>query len=294
MKGGILVFLGACSYGVLSTVVALAYRAGFVLNDVIGSQLVVGALMLWLVVLARRRQWRAPTLRTALPTMIAGITTGATTLLYYATLQFVSPALAVVLFLQFTWMGIVLDGVLQRQWPALPRLLAVVVILVGSALAVNLPELGLGGLNWRGTALGLAAALCNTLRIYASGRIGVKLDPMLRAALMVSGGAIFSSLIVPPTFLLHADSLWNVLSSYGLFLAFFGSVFSVLMFSLGAPLISTGLASVLSAMQLPITILLSVLVLKLPVTPLQLTGVAAILLGIAIAGVPARKHGKSS
>ncbi len=200
MKGGILVFLGACSYGVLSTVVALAYRAGLNLNDVIGSQLVVGALLLWLVVGARRRCWRAPTLRTALPTLLAGITTGATTLLYYATLQFVSPALAVVLFLQFTWMGIVLDGVLRRQWPSLARLLAVAIILVGSALAVNLPVLGLDGLNWTGTALGLAAALSNTLRIFASGRIGLQLDPMLRAALMVSGGALFAALIVPPTF----------------------------------------------------------------------------------------------
>ncbi len=67
------------------------------------------------------------------------------------------------------------------------------------------------------------------------------------------------------------------------------------MFSLGAPLISTGLASVLSAMQLPITILLSVLVLKLPISALQLGGVAAILAGITLAGLPARKkNGKSS
>ncbi len=46
-KGLILVSLGACSYGILSTLVVLAYRAGYSLNDVIGSQTVLGAILLW-------------------------------------------------------------------------------------------------------------------------------------------------------------------------------------------------------------------------------------------------------
>ncbi|MEY0747348.1 hypothetical protein AB7278_26415 [Escherichia coli] len=51
-KGLILVSLGACSYGILSTLVVLAYRAGYSLNDVIGSQTVLGAILLWFFVAA--------------------------------------------------------------------------------------------------------------------------------------------------------------------------------------------------------------------------------------------------
>lgn len=50
LKGLILVSLGACSYGILSTLVVLAYRAGYSLNDVIGSQTVLGAILLWFFV----------------------------------------------------------------------------------------------------------------------------------------------------------------------------------------------------------------------------------------------------
>ncbi|MEX6004058.1 hypothetical protein AB6H14_19705 [Providencia vermicola] len=52
LKGLVLVSLGACSYGILSTLVVLAYQAGFSLNDVIGSQTVLGAALLWVFVLA--------------------------------------------------------------------------------------------------------------------------------------------------------------------------------------------------------------------------------------------------
>ncbi len=42
----LLVFLGGCSYGVVSTFVKLGYSEGFRLSEVTGSQYFFGAIML--------------------------------------------------------------------------------------------------------------------------------------------------------------------------------------------------------------------------------------------------------
>ena len=47
--GGALVFLGACSFGVLSSIVKTAYKAGYTLGQVTGVQNLFGMLMLWIL-----------------------------------------------------------------------------------------------------------------------------------------------------------------------------------------------------------------------------------------------------
>ena len=48
-KFALLVFLGGCSYGVVSTFVKLAYGEGFTQGEITGSQYLLGAVMLWIV-----------------------------------------------------------------------------------------------------------------------------------------------------------------------------------------------------------------------------------------------------
>ena len=286
-KGLILVSLGACSYGILSTLVVLAYRAGFSLNDVIGSQTVLGAIILWLFVVIgsviRKKRLAWPSSKQTLMMLLTGTTTGLTGLLYYASLQHLSPALGVVLFLQFTWMGVAINTVVTRRMPPVMTLISVIVILIGTVLATGLLNSGSITFHWSGVILGLCAALSNAIRVYVSGALAVKTDPMMRSAIMVTGGAILTSIVVPPTFLLDSSTFQSLFLSYGLPLAFFGSFFGMWMFAKGTPLIGTSLATIVSSMQLPVTILLSVTVLHLPLEFIQLVGVIVILMGVAIA-----------
>lgn len=289
LKGLILVSLGACSYGILSTLVVLAYQAGFSLNDVIGSQTVLGAVLLWLFVVAgavaRKKKLSWPTRKQSMLMLLTGTTTGLTGLLYYASLQYLSPALGVVLFLQFTWMGVAINAVVTRQFPALMTIISVLLILIGTLFATGLLNTSGIQFHWLGIALGLCAALSNAVRVYVSGALAVNTDPMMRSAIMVTGGAILTSIVVPPTFLLDLTTFNALFFSYGLPLAFFGSFFGMWMFAKGAPLIGTSLATILGSMQLPVTILLSVTVLHLPLEFIQFIGVAIILFGVAIAEV---------
>ena len=45
--GGLLVFLGACSFGVLSSIVKTAYKSGYTLGQVTGIQCFLGMIILW-------------------------------------------------------------------------------------------------------------------------------------------------------------------------------------------------------------------------------------------------------
>ncbi|AMG67657.1 EamA family transporter [Providencia stuartii] len=289
LKGLVLVSLGACSYGILSTLVVLAYQAGFSLNDVIGSQTVLGAVLLWLFVLIgsaiRRKSLSWPSKKQSILMLLMGTTTGLTGLLYYASLQYLSPALGVVLFLQFTWMGVAINTAVTRRAPTAMTLVSVLFILIGTTFATGLLNTMHIQFHWLGVALGLCAALSNAIRVYVSGALAVKTDPMMRSAIMVTGGAILTSVIVPPTFLCHFSTFNSLFFSYGLPLAFFGSFFGMWMFAKGTPLIGTSLATILSSMQLPVTILLSVTVLHLPLEFIQFVGVAIILFGVTIAEV---------
>ncbi|MFC0273281.1 EamA family transporter [Metabacillus herbersteinensis] len=284
MKGSLFVFLGSCSYGVLSTIVVLSYAAGFTLNDVVGSQMVLGAVLLWFVVLFRFKNSisKKPTRKEIIQMLIAGTSTGLTGLFYYVSLQYLAPSLAVVIFFQFTWIGIIIEAIAKRKTPRKSQLLALIPIFVGTILATNLITDGLASLQLQGVLFGFLAAISNAIFIFVSGRVATKSDPILRSAIMVTGGAILTSIIVPPTFLINFTVFGKLLVSYGLLLAFFGSLFSTWMFAKGAPLISTGLASILSAMQLPTTMILSIAILHVPINLTQIIGIIIILLGIGV------------
>ncbi|MFK4998519.1 hypothetical protein ACI2OX_17980 [Bacillus sp. N9] len=50
----VIVFLGGCSYGILSTFVKLAYSAGFSVAEVSGSQVLFGTILIWLIVFLQK------------------------------------------------------------------------------------------------------------------------------------------------------------------------------------------------------------------------------------------------
>ncbi|GAA3332038.1 hypothetical protein GCM10020331_090970 [Ectobacillus funiculus] len=52
----LIVFLGGCCYGVLSTFVKLAYSAGYSVTEVTGGQYLFGTLLIWVLVLFTKKE----------------------------------------------------------------------------------------------------------------------------------------------------------------------------------------------------------------------------------------------
>lgn len=97
---------------------------------------------------------------------------------------------------------------------------------------------------------------------------------------MSTGALLFLLIILSPDFIINGslgDGLWK----YGSLLGFFGVLLPVLLFSIGAPKIGTGLATIIGAAELPTAIIASVFIIHEHVALLQIIGVVIIFIGVA-------------
>ncbi|MFD0693017.1 DMT family transporter [Paenibacillus sp. GCM10027628] len=289
MKYILFVLAGACSYGLLSTFVKKAYASGFHVGDVVGSQNLFGVLMLWTLVLVTSKSARgelaqstykvAP--RQALKLMAVGTTSGLTGMLYYAALQYIPASFSIILLFQFTWMGILLEAIMERRRPGKDKVISLLILFVGIIMASGF----LGGtheaVSWIGITLGLLSAVTYTLFISLSGKVENQIAPITRSAFMQSGSFVLVMLVFPPHFLVNG-ALHQELLPWGLLLAFFGAVIPPLFFAIGVPRIGGGLATILSAVELPAAVVMSFVVLNESVHWLQWLGVAVTMFGISL------------
>lgn len=278
LKNSLYVFLGACSFGILSTIVKIAYQEGFTLQDALGGQYGVGwiIMLILMLIFSRQRVKFMQFVRLA----GVGVCTCLTGIMYYFSLQSIPASIAVILLFQFTWMGVVIEAVVTRKWPSRATMWSVIILFVGTILAGGILTGYDFNINLKGLLFGLGSAVMMALFVFFSGRVETHL-PIITRSFYVSTGSFLLMLmmVTPKKFITIAmnEGVW----SYGLILGVFGAVLPVLLFGLGAPKISPGLASILSAGELPVAVTASVFVLHEQVTWLQWLGVIVILLGIA-------------
>ena len=281
----LLVFLGGACYGILSTIVKLAYAAGIDRSGVSSGQFFFGGLLL--LIPAWRARPRQLTARQVLVMLAAGVPTGGTTLFYYHALVSVSASLAVVLLFQYIVIALVLEAILRRAWPARQKLAALVLLLPGSLLASGVLTGAPVTADARGVVLGLLAALSYAVVLLVSGTVARDVPPVCKAAVMACGGAAVVFTVLPPTFLASADAFLAVLP-YGLPLGLLGVTLPPLLFAIGIPHTGLGLAGILTTSELVIAMLSAHFVLGEAVSPLAWLGIALIFGGILVGNrVPA-------
>ncbi|WP_372813482.1 DMT family transporter [Paenibacillus sp.] len=291
-KAVVYVLLGAASYGVLSTVVKLAYAGGFTAAEVTGSQVLLGCAAMWLLSARYWNRIREISVISMLKMIGSGVFTGLTGIFYYQSLQHLDASFAVLLLFQFTWMGMALEWLLHGKRPGRPQASGAVVVWVGTLLASGLLEGRLAGkVGWLGIALGLISAVCYTLFIYFSGKVAVEVPPSLRSAWMLAGAALVVSIVYPPHFLWNG-ALLHGLWGWAVVLGLFGMVLPPYLFAKGAPKLNTGLTAILGSVELPVVLICSSLLLQESSDAAQWIGVALILGGIVISEWYSRLEGK--
>ncbi|WP_316798581.1 DMT family transporter [Pedobacter frigidisoli] len=281
LKGILLVFVGACSFGILSTFVKLAYHDGYTLGDVTGAQAFFGALILWVLFFFQSRisgyKTRKPKLITPYWKMVlAGTCTGLVSIFYYQCVKLVPNSVAIILLMQFIWISILLDFIIYKKKPSGLQLAAVFLVLAGTVLASGMAESNINDLNFKGIGFGLLAAVCYAGFLMLSGRIGNEYPPLQKAALMISGACILIFILFPPAFIWNG-ALHGRLLKWGLIIAVFGTVIPPLFYAEGVPKIGTALSSILSAAELPVAVMMAGFVLQEQVSFLRWLGVCIIL-----------------
>ncbi|AWX57246.1 MULTISPECIES: DMT family transporter [Brevibacillus] len=281
-----LVLLGACSYGVLSIFMKHAFQLGFTPFEMSGSQLIFGGLIMTVMAIFFSKQRFS--FKYLLLLAPASLMMASTSLFYHQAVSRVSASLAIVLLFQFTWIGVLLEAIMDRKWPTAEKWVSLVMLGAGTVLASGLGESGIQSVDMVGLIFGLMSGATFALVIFFSGRILPGMDPYLRSAISISMAALMLSIVYPPTFLVNGQLLQGLLP-LGLLVAIFGSVIPIFCLAVGVPRIGNGLATILSAVELPTVVLLSSFVLQETVSLPQWGGVFMILAAICVPQVRWRK-----
>lgn len=272
-----MVFLGGCSFGILSTFVKLAYAAGYSMSEVTGSQVLVGTIIIWIVALITKK--KKLNLRQKLKLVLAGIPMGLTGLLYYQSLQTLEASLAIICLFQFIWIGTLIEWIFYKKRPSSGKILSIVILLSGSVLAAGLYGESVETISFQGVLWGILAAFTFSIFIFLSGIIGKEVNAIQKSALLSTGGLIVIFSLFPPLFLLDLPTVIGI-APYGFILGIFGVVLPPLLFSIGMPHVGPSLGTILTASELPVAVIMSAFVLSEQISIFQWAGVALILGGI--------------
>lgn len=276
----LMVFAGACSFGILSTFVKLAYREGYSAAGISFSQAFTGFLVLLMLQLLFGRE---KGFKGALPVLLTGATIGLTTFFYYVSVVYIPASLAIVLLMQCTWMGILLDWVLFKKRPGRVQGFVTMLILVGAALANPAWAASLKGVMYA-----LLSAFCYAGFIVANSRTGRQMGTLKKSTVIMMGSAL-SIFIVNAHQLVVVEHFDGGILKWALFLSLFGTIIPPVLFAKGIPKIGAGISAIVMTAELPVAVICSHIVLQEPVGWLQWVGVVIMLLAIVLLHVWKKK-----
>jgi len=174
-------------------------------------------------------------------------------------------------------MGVLFEAVMAKKKPGINKILAVIVILIGTVLATNMLMSDIE-LDWRGVGWGLLAAVSYTVTIYTSNTLALHLHSFRRSLWMMLGGTLIIAIISAP-YLIEQFNL-EIFMKWGLLLALFGTILPPILFTSGMPKINVGLGAIISSVELPVAVLLAYLLLDEVVNIYQWIGIIIILASV--------------
>jgi len=284
LKGSLLISLAACCYGMLGTFVKMAYLDGFNTAEVTVSQFTIGFISLLFISCYKRKPvsdlgQKEYSGKSYIKMIAGGASLGLTSIFYYLAVRYISVSIGIILLVQAVWMSIVLEAFLSKKRPDGKKIVAVLIILIGTVFATDV-MFQHDQLNWKGIAWGILAASSYTVTMYSSNNIGLQFPPLKRSFLMVTGGFIVVLLVFIPV-LLNGFSL-NIFLKWGLMVSLFGTVLPPILFTKGMPLTGMSLGAICTSLEIPVAILFAHFLLGEVVSPIQWAGVILILSAVVL------------
>ena len=290
--GFLAVFLGACSYGLLSTFVKLAYDRGYNLAQITGVQTSVGFVFLMILFIVQKKLFT----RTAFFSsdrdekkaqkqwFLVGLLGALVGLFYYASVKYCPASIAVVYLFQFVWIGFIIEACLQKKWPTWIDFMSLILVLLGTVFSTQIlgkESADLESFSWIGLGFGMLAALAYALFLILNARFSYFLGVIERSFYSQFGAVLFIALIFVWSVSV-ADFQSFELWGFGLLLGLFGTILPPLLFAYGMPKIGGSYGTLVSSIELPVAITFACFVLNEKIDALQIVGIFLILGAIAL------------
>ncbi|WP_027373150.1 MULTISPECIES: EamA family transporter [Chryseobacterium] len=313
LKGVLFVGIGASIYGMLATFVKMAYHDGFTTSEVTTSQFVLGLtgllILNFIQTITSKQKLSLPNSKEVRMLILAGTSLGGTSLFYYIAVQYINVSIAIVLLMQSVWFSVVVESILTKKLPNARKVISVIIVLLGTVLATNLINMEIE-LDWHGVFWGLMAAGSYTLTMFTSNTIATHLPVFRKSLVMLAGGSIivFSFLFFAQIGPMYFDGLqslylnftentehihpfnYSIFWTYGIILALFGTIIPPILFNVGFPNAGLGLGSIVSSLELPVSVTMAFVLLGEKVFLIQWVGIVLILFAIVLMNLPSKKE----
>ncbi|MFH7002418.1 EamA family transporter [Flavobacterium bizetiae] len=286
LKGVFLVAIGATTYGMLATFVKMAYSEGYTTAEVTTSQFILGIIGILLINAFQKAKHKEKvvkaTKKNIFSLMLAGTSLGMTSLFYYLAVKYIPVSIGIVLLMQTVWMGVLLEMILEKKLPSKQKVIAVIIVLIGTVLATNIIHNDVA-LDWRGLAWGVLAAASFTTTMFTANSVATEISSAQRSLYMLLGGSIivFSFAIATQV----TPFNFEIFLKWGIILALFGTIIPPMLMTAGFPLTGIGLGSIVSALELPVSVMMAYVLLDEKVILSQWIGIVLIILAIIIMNV---------
>ena len=290
LKGVFLVGLGATTYGMLATFVKMAYTENYTTAEVTTSQFILGIIGILMINLFQKIKNKniatKASSRNIFQLMLAGTSLGMTSVFYYLAVKYIPVSIGIVLLMQTVWMGVLLEMVLEKKLPSKQKVISVLIVLIGTVLATNLINNEVQ-LDWHGIMWGMLAAASFTTTMFTANSIATNISSAQRSLYMLLGGAIIvfgfsiATQITPFNF--------AIFTKWGIILALFGTIITPMLMNAGFPLTGIGLGSIISALELPVSVMMAYILLNEDVNATQWLGIVLIILAIVLMNINWKK-----
>lgn len=291
LKGVFLVAFGATSYGMLATFVKMAYDEGFTTAEVTTSQFILGIIGILIINAFQKAKLKNEvvnaTPKNIAQLMTAGTSLGMTSLFYYLAVKYIPVSIGIVLLMQTVWMGVLLEMILEKKLPSKQKVVAVIIVLAGTVLATNITQNEIQ-LDWRGLAWGCLAAASFTTTMFTANRVAIEISSAQRSLYMLLGGAVIVFSFAIATQITPFN--FEIFTKWGIILALFGTIIPPMLMNAGFPLTGIGLGSIVSALELPVSVMMAYILLNEQVIFLQWVGIILIILAIIIMNLNFKKE----
>lgn len=288
----LLIVFAASSYGILSTIIKLAIQDGFTAAEAVTSQYFVGFFIALIVFIIVRH--KIPKFGGGFTLVLAGLFTATTGTVYGQAVQHMPASLAVVMLFQFTWIGMLFDCIANRRLPKRIEVISLIFLFGGTILAAGIIDADLSGIPWQGWAWGMASAVSFASFVMINQRQVEGMDTETRLLFTSFIAAIAIFFFQTPEVVWNGTLFEEGLWVYGLILGLFGIVIPIYLFSIAVPKVGTATASILSAMELPVAVTASVILLSETLTILQVIGILIILAGMTLPTIAERRMNRTS
>jgi len=286
LKGVFLVGIGATSYGMLATFVKLAYQENFTTAEVTASQFIYGIIGLLLINAFQKNKLKKKVIKATYKNIfhliLAGTSLGMTSVFYYLCVRFIDVSIAIVLLMQTVWMGVLLEWFLEKKRPSNQKIIAVIIVLIGTLLATNIFKSN-SNIDWRGIVFGMLAAASFTTTMFTANKIALGISSAQRSLYMLFGGAIVVFFFA--IFTQNTPFNFEIFAKWGIILALFGTIIPPILMNAGFPNTGLGLGSIVSSLELPVSVLMAYFILDETVFLSQWFGILLIITAIIVMNI---------